>query len=78
MNKKRQSQTQKVQKSFTKKTIKSKVPSDLGQGLENLRDQYQIIRDDIIKLKVDLQKGYDLAKGTVEKKGIWGQLIKGR
>jgi hypothetical protein len=35
---------------------------------KNFRKQYRVIKDDIIKLRDDLQKGYDMAKEFVEKK----------
>jgi hypothetical protein len=34
------------------------------------REQYDIIREDILKLRVDLQKGYDMAKELLDKKGL--------
>ncbi len=39
---------------------------------ESFRKQYGVIKDDFIKLKDDLQKGYDMAKEIVDKKNILG------
>ncbi|HXH31783.1 MAG TPA: hypothetical protein VNJ01_13300 [Bacteriovoracaceae bacterium] len=43
-----------------------------------LKEQYILIRDDILKLRDDLTKGYDMAKGLLEKKGVVKELIKGQ
>lgn len=44
----------------------------------SLRDQYEIIRNDIMKLRDDLNKGYDMAKSMVDRKTILNQLLKVR
>lgn len=36
----------------------------------DLKKQYKLIREDILKLREDLQKGYDMAKGFVDKKTL--------
>jgi hypothetical protein len=41
----------------------------------SLRQQYVVIREDILKLKADLQKGYSIAKGAVEKKKFLKELL---
>ncbi len=41
-----------------------------------LSEQYEIIRSDILKLRDDLSKGYDMAKGMIERKGLINQLLK--
>jgi hypothetical protein len=43
---------------------------------QKLRNQYVVIRDDLKKLRDDLQEGYDMAKEIVEKKNILGSLMK--
>jgi hypothetical protein len=43
---------------------------------QKLRKQYVVIRDDLKKLRYDLQEGYDMAKEIVEKKNILGSLMK--
>jgi hypothetical protein len=40
----------------------------------SLRDQYEIIREDILKLRDDLTKGYNMAKKAVDKKTLVAQL----
>jgi hypothetical protein len=46
---------------------------------ENIKEQYQIIRKDILKLREDLSKGYDMARGMVqEQKGYISQLLKNK
>ncbi|MFL5786048.1 MAG: hypothetical protein ACJ76H_15630 [Bacteriovoracaceae bacterium] len=41
-----------------------------------LVEQYRIIRDDLAKLRDDLNRGYDMAKEAVDKKTILGDLMK--
>lgn len=41
-----------------------------------LIQQYRIIRDDLVKLRDDLNRGYDMAKEAVEKKTILSELMK--
>jgi hypothetical protein len=36
----------------------------------DLKSQYKLIREDILKLREDLQKGYDMAKGLMDKKTL--------
>ena len=47
-----------------------------GSVEQKLRNQYVVIRDDLKKLRDDLQEGYDMAKEIVEKKNILGSLMK--
>jgi hypothetical protein len=47
-----------------------------GSVEQKLRKQYVVIRDDLKKLRDDLQEGYDMAKEIVEKKNILGSLMK--
>jgi uncharacterized protein involved in exopolysaccharide biosynthesis len=46
--------------------------------IQPLREQYDVIRKDIIKLRDDLNKGYEMTKEVVEKKGLISQLLKSR
>lgn len=55
----------------------TKVKAKKGND-PTFREQYEVIRDDIMKLRTDLQKGYDMAKDVVEKRGILRQLLKAR
>lgn len=43
-------------------------PNKHGKEVE-LKDQYFIIREDIMKLRDDLTKGYDMTKDWLEKNG---------
>jgi hypothetical protein len=52
--------------------------SSSEQSGPSLRAQYEIIRNDVIKLRDDLTKGYDMAKTMVEKKGFITQFLKVR
>lgn len=47
--------------------------SDEGAGLVQ---QYRIIRDDLVKLRDDINKGYGMAREAVEKKTIFSELLK--
>ena len=48
------------------------------KGVAALREQYDVIRDDLLKLREDVTKGYDLAKGFLNKKTIMNELMKTR
>lgn len=41
-----------------------------------LVQQYRVIRDDLMKLRDDLTRGYDMAKDAVEKRTILNELMK--
>jgi hypothetical protein len=62
----------------TLKSMSRRAKAGAGNADPSLRDQYAIIREDLLKLREDLQKGYDMAKGMVEKRGLLGQLFKAR
>ncbi|MFP5386271.1 MAG: hypothetical protein ACLGHN_09355 [Bacteriovoracia bacterium] len=49
----------------------------LAGKADELKNQYDLIREDILKLRTDLQKGYDMAKGFVDKKTL-KQLLKAK
>ena len=79
MSQKRNSHTERVLKGISKKATKhGDASSTANVSVASLREQYDVIREDIIKLKDDLQKGYDLAKGTVDKKSLLNQIFKTR
>lgn len=79
MSQKRSSHTQRLLKGLSKRAVKqSDSSSTKNVSISSLRDQYDVIREDFIKLKDDLQKGYDLAKGAVEKKSLINQIFKSR
>lgn len=52
----------------------SKKGSKAEENFKNLKEQYEIIRDDVLKLRTDLQKGYDMARGMVDKKTLLKEL----
>lgn len=41
-----------------------------------LAEQYRVIKDDLMKLREDLNRGYDMAKEAVDKKTIISELMK--
>ncbi|MES2528404.1 MAG: hypothetical protein V4598_15070 [Bdellovibrionota bacterium] len=41
-----------------------------------LVEQYRVIKDDLMKLRDDLTRGYDMAKDAVDKKTIVSELMK--
>lgn len=80
MSQKRSSHTEKLLKGLNKRTERSQSQKKVAgaDAVSDLREQYHVIREDIMKLRDDLQKGYDMAKGAVEKKSLIGQLFKSR
>jgi len=42
------------------------------------KDQYEIIKNDLVQLRTDLMKGYDMAKVWMEKKGSVRELLRTR
>lgn len=46
------------------------------KGTENsLKEQYDIIRNDLLKLREDLSRGYDMAKSMVDRKTLVKQFL---
>jgi len=41
-----------------------------------LAEQYRVIKEDLMKLREDLNRGYDMAKEAVDKKTILNELMK--
>jgi len=76
--KQRKTHTDKVLKNINKNAqtastaVKSKVSANIDPSL---KDQYNVIRKDLLKLREDLSKGYDMTKNLVEKKGLWKQIL---
>lgn len=62
-------------------TSKEKVINKLSKktksntGNNSLREQYDIIKNDLLKLREDLSKGYSLAKG-LDRKGLVREILK--
>lgn len=74
---KRKSHTEKVLKTMkpvqtASTAVKEKAPTNLDPSL---KEQYNVIRKDLLKLREDLAKGYDMAKNLVEKKGLVKQFL---
>lgn len=79
---KRRNHAEKVLRTASKKTkneaeasataVKAQIKKNIDPSL---REQYEVIRKDLLKLRDDLAKGYDLAKTMVEKKGFVKQLL---
>lgn len=79
MSSKKSMQNEKMLKGVRKRGAKSVGQNVLKAGQDkSLREQYDLIRDDLIKLKQDIQKGYSMAKVAVEKKKIFDQFLKSR
>ena len=71
MNQKKTSHRAKVLKEMSKKTSRS--TSENG-----LKEHYEVIREDIIKLRDDLQKGWTMARETLGRKASFTQFRKDR
>ncbi len=56
---------------LAKQMHKKELSTDNG-----LVQQYRIIREDILKLRKDINHGYDMAKDAMEKKTILNELMK--
>ncbi len=75
MGQKRSTQIEKTLKGISRRASRSGVNDE---GDPSLREQYAIIREDLQKLRSDLQKGYVMAKGMVEKRSFLGDLFGAR
>lgn len=62
----------------TERTLKNMSKKQSQVVEPTLREQYNIIKKDVLKLRDDISKGYDLAKGLIEKKGLVSELLKAR
>lgn len=49
-------------------------PSKEKSQVMMMKDQYEIIREDLMKLRDDIAKGYDMAKDLLDKKSLRGIL----
>ncbi len=54
------------------------IARPLENDVDNLKDQYAIIKKDLLKLRTDLAKGYDLAKVWMERKSNVRDLLRSR
>ena len=66
-------------RNLSKPGIKTKTTPAKGKEFLNvdpaLKEQYNVIKQDLLKLREDLSRGYDMAKSTVEKKGFIRELL---
>lgn len=76
----RKSPSDKMVNRLSKRTAKAGSSSKKGgpQNIKNLQNQYNVIRDDILKLREDLQKGYDMARGMVDRKSLIKDFLKAK
>ena len=47
-----------------------------GENDSGLAGQYRVIKEDLMKLREDLNRGFDMAKDAVDKKTIFSELMK--
>lgn len=64
--------TEKILKGVVKNSAQTHAE---GDGEETLRQQYEIIKGDLMKLREDLEKGYDMAKHQLNSKAILGAVL---
>lgn len=50
------------------KALQKNKKSSVDYKLTDLKSQYDVIRNDLLKLRADLGKGYDMAKGMMDRK----------
>ncbi len=60
-------------KQMNKKSDESHESSNDESGLS---EQYRVIKEDLMKLRDDVTRGYDMAKDAVDKKTILNELMK--
>jgi len=81
---KRRSHADKILQTMSKKASQagsptaSPAPEKKVSVIDPLKEQYEVIREDLMKLREDLSKGYDLARSTFEKKGLISEFLKSR
>lgn len=71
------SKSQKLLNRMSKKATHT-TGSESHEKDPDLKRQYKIIRDDLLKLREDLETGYDMAKSYVGKKGLIATVLKAR
>lgn len=77
---KKKASVDKVMKSISRPLTKANIDKALKEGITvkvdpTLKEQYDTIRNDLLKLRSDLASGYDVAKKLVEKKGFTRKLF---
>ncbi len=60
---------------LAKRMSKKSHPTDESENGDFV-DQYRLIREDLMKLRGDLTRGYSMAKNAFEKKTIVSELMK--
>ncbi len=63
-------------KKSLKTLSKTTQTASVGTSGTSLSEQYNVIKKDLLKLREDLSKGYDLTKGLIERKGFINELLK--
>ena len=53
---------------ISKRISKPKSNGNTSSVHVTLKDQYEVIKQDVLKLRDDLSKGYDLVRNLVDKK----------
>jgi hypothetical protein len=61
---------EKVSNKLSKKVPGPSTNSRKSATHVTLKDQYEVIKQDILKLRSDLSKGYDLVRDLVDKKTV--------
>lgn len=67
-----------VRKSVEKELYKTMKKKETTTPEEALRKQYKIIKGDVLKLRNDLLKGYDMARSWVEKKSSFKKVLRAK
>ncbi len=79
LDSKKRNHADKILQKMSKKAKANTAESSATRSSQvepSLSEQYDVIRSDILKLRDDLSKGYDMAKGMIERKGLINQLFK--
>lgn len=61
---------------LAKQMNKQNEHQDSSSAEGGLVNQYKVIREDLMKLRDDLSRGYDMAKEAVDKKTFLSELMK--
>ena len=69
---------QRMSKNSAKGGKKTAKGDDFSGNMKNLKNQYDVIRSDVLKLRDDLQKGYDMARNMVDRKSLIKDFLKAK
>jgi hypothetical protein len=78
---KRRHHAEKVLQKLSKKANSSNAPASKPsstKGDASLREQYEVIREDLLKLRDDISKGIDLAKKYVDRKTLIQEFLRAK